>query len=692
MNTKIVFVSSIFLLTDVVFAQNTGQQDETIESITVLASPTQKEPLSSPIKTLTAEELRNKLSVSLGETLSTELGFTASGFGAAASRPIVRGMEGARVQILENGLGMGDVSSLSNDHAVANGLSKTKAIEILRGSSALKYGPGSSTGVINILNDKILTELPDELNGSLDTRFNSVDQGHSSAFEMNSSQGPLWIHLDASKNVANDYAIPGYRDLAGPFNPRTQSPSTAQTLRLPYSYSFSDNLGAGISLINPLGYTGFSFEQLNHQYGIPSLEGSQIKQSVNKMVVQHESKNPLPGIESLHFSAAHTQYLHNELSTNWDPSTQFKNQSFDARLEFVHEKVDAWSGLFGVSLSQGQLSALDLLNINHAAIVPPTDRSVWSAFWTEEKKWANFTTDLGVRFERTQQRPNPTVPYADSLSSESLSSLGGVPFAQPLLSNKSYDTLSWSSGLLIPLSDEHSTAVHYSHSQRAPAAEELFSYGAHDASATFDIGRPNLVTETSHHLELNFAKSRGFFRWKTNFFYSKIDHFIYGAMSGLQDDKTGFDIRQFSQADVTQKGLEAEASLGNPLEGSNYRVFTDYVKTQFLNGQYTPLQAPVRLGLEWTYKDGPRHSGLTALHAFQQNHLASGEIAPTPAYTDLRATWSYHQALQNSALDWYVLAKNLLNQDIRYSTTLQSLRLYAPQPGKSITLGVKWNF
>jgi iron complex outermembrane receptor protein len=82
---------------------------------------------------------------------------------------------------------------------------------------------------------------------------------------------------------------------------------------------------------------------------------------------------------------------------------------------------------------------------------------------------------------------------------------------------------------------------------------------------------------------------------------------------------------------------------------------------------------------------------LDGFGCFQQNHLASGEISPTPAYTELRTTWSYHQALQNSTLDWYVLAKNLLNQDIRYSTRDNSDSM-VPQPGKSITLGVKWNF
>jgi iron complex outermembrane receptor protein len=98
------------------------------------------------------------------------------------------------------------------------------------------------------------------------------------------------------------------------------------------------------------------------------------------------------------------------------------------------------------------------------------------------------------------------------------------------------------------------------------------------------------------------------------------------------------------------------------------------------------------LGLEWRRKDGPLKSGLSIKHAFKQTHLALNEVAQTPAYTDVSAVLSYHQAFKNSDLDWYMIAKNLLNQDIRYSTTVETLRLYAPQAARSVSVGVKWNY
>ena len=143
---------------------------------------------------------------------------------------------------------------------------------------------------------------------------------------------------------------------------------------------------------------------------------------------------------------------------------------------------------------------------------------------------------------------------------------------------------------------------------------------------------------------------------------------------------------------MTQKGLEAEITYRWNLEGSSYRVFTDSSQTQLLSGEFTPLQAPVRVGLDWAYRAGPLKAVVSVKHAFKQTHLAPSEVAQKPAHTDLSAFLSFHQTLNKRDLNWYVLAKNLLNQDIRYSTTVETLRLYASQPGRNISFGVKWNY
>ena len=106
--------------------------DPAVPKVVVTATPfraAEGDQILAPAKILAGDELRDKLGASLGETLSQELGVSASAFGAGASRPIIRGLEGSRVKMLENGMAVSDVSGLSNDHAVSADGATARQIE-----------------------------------------------------------------------------------------------------------------------------------------------------------------------------------------------------------------------------------------------------------------------------------------------------------------------------------------------------------------------------------------------------------------------------------------------------------------------------------------------------------------------------------------------------------------------------------
>ncbi len=165
------------LLPFAAFAQ-TAQQS--LPAVVVSATPfsaSEEAQILTPAKILAGSELRDKLGVSLGETLSRELGVSASAFGAGASRPIIRGLEGPRVKILQNGMSVADVSSLSNDHAVAADFGTARQIEILRGPAALLYGSGAIGGLVNVVNERIPTMLLPKATGEAELRASSADRG-----------------------------------------------------------------------------------------------------------------------------------------------------------------------------------------------------------------------------------------------------------------------------------------------------------------------------------------------------------------------------------------------------------------------------------------------------------------------------------------------------------------------------------
>ena len=169
----------------------------------------------TPTKILQGNELQDKLGSTLGATIGNELGVSQTGYAAGASRPVMRGLEGARVQILQNGLAVGDLSALSPDHATANALANARQIEILRGAAALLYGTGSSGGIVNVVNDRILSNLPDKPTGALRTGYESVSNGRAASGVVEASHGSIALHVDTAINNHQDYRFPGNSALNG---------------------------------------------------------------------------------------------------------------------------------------------------------------------------------------------------------------------------------------------------------------------------------------------------------------------------------------------------------------------------------------------------------------------------------------------------------------------------------------------
>ena len=272
-----------------------GQTDLVIES-----NANQEAGGLGPSKILSGDELLNKMGSNLGSTLSNEMGVSATGFGAGASRPVIRGLEGSRVQIVENGLSISDVSSISADHATGNPLANTRQIEILRGASALMYGSGSSGGLINVINDRIPTSLSGEVTGSFNTSYETVNQGKTVSTELDNSFGSIAMHVDAAASGANDYRIPGYAEQGGPNANWAISPGYPQNVpysgKLPFTFNNQNSLGLGASYIGSSGYTGISVDRLNHDYGVPTAVGGFIQQSQNRYDLQHETRDPFDGI------------------------------------------------------------------------------------------------------------------------------------------------------------------------------------------------------------------------------------------------------------------------------------------------------------------------------------------------------------------------------------------------------------
>jgi iron complex outermembrane receptor protein len=427
---------------------------------------------------------------------------------------------------------------------------------------------------------------------------------------------------------------------------------------------------------------------MNHNYGIPTAEGGFIQQSQNRYDIVHQVNDPFDGFSSVKISAANTNYQHTEFTNNGLASTKWNNTATEARVELAHKELLGSKGILGVQFIGSNLNATDL-STNNYAIVPQTKSNSSALFLVEEGRYGPLKTSLGARYNYTSQNPNTSTQFPSASSQDFVP----TSYGPPSLQSRQFNLMSYSAGGLVDIAKGYGVGLAYTVSQRAPSAQELYSYGPHDSTATFDIGNSNLGVETSHNLELSFQKTLGLIRSKASIYKNQFSNFIYGYYTGAYSQaNANFSVVQASQANASIQGAEAELTYNWNETGFGGRIFGDVSQGSFASGGNLPLQPAPRLGSELAYQRNGWLTSATYIYSYQQNKLASWEIGPTPSYNLVNANLSYTERIGKVNWTGYLILKNLLNEEIRYATSPMAVRLYAPQPGRSLMMGVRAAF
>ncbi len=253
---------SVFFLMNLAFAQN----DLQVPDITILG--TQTKPLNAvpTVGELSGQRLQRKKKSTLGETLANEPGVTSTYFGPNASRPVIRGLEGERVRILQNGMGVLDASGASQDHAVSGDTLNLERIEVVRGAAALLYGPTAIGGAVNMVTNRIPEKQPELVRGKFESRYSTVDQGRAAALSLDAPVGSWALHADASKRATDDYQVPGYARTEA-LRAADPAPGNEAKGRAYNSWSRTGEYSTGASYIFDKGFVGGSFTGFESSYG-----------------------------------------------------------------------------------------------------------------------------------------------------------------------------------------------------------------------------------------------------------------------------------------------------------------------------------------------------------------------------------------------------------------------------------------
>lgn len=667
-------ITSMLGLVALMLTTHATQADQPPQLSAVTVSASSNEVDSGESITLTrslgGSELRRKAAASLGATLSQELGFSNASFGPGVGQPVIRGQSGARVQVMQNGVGNRDLSSLSPDHANASEALLADRIDWLRGPVALLYGSGLMGGALNVVDGRIPKHLLEKgLGANLEQRHDSAANENASVLRLDANSGPLAWHLDGFHRQRDDMLIPGAAHADG----------SGQRGKLPNSSSRAQSGSAGLSLIGDSGYLGASINRLENNYGIPpGLETDRVRINMaqTRYDAQGEWRNPLPFAQTVDFRVAHTDYHHVELE-NGLAGTRFQNQSTEGRFELHHQPIGIMHGLVGLQLSGATLSAL-----GEEAVLPKSNLQTAAGFIMEHLDFNAWTLRSALRGENQSITPQGLNPVSHSPVSAAVEA-------------------SWY------ISSNDSLTLGFTRSERAPQVQELFTNGIHNATSSYEIGDAKLNLETAHNLELGLKLKRDWAKLELDLYHNWANDYIYSANSNTVFDRDAasfavtcpatadcLPVRRYRQNSAIFKGYEAKLQL--PLAETQHGsfelgLFSDYVHGSFRDGSAVPLQPPLRYGTQLDHTSERWNNYLRITRGESQNRSGSNEAA-TAAYLrlDLGTEYRFGRAEGLGQAWLYAKGKNLLNEDIRSASS--QLRNFAADAGRGAEVGLRLSF
>ncbi len=655
-----------------------------LDTVTVRANPLGKtsDQLVQPTTVVDGDELNRKRRGTIGETLENEPGISTTDFGAGAGRPVIRGQAGPRVEVLENGISSLDVSDVSPDHAVGIDVSNARSIEVLRGPATLIYGSRALGGVVNVLNGRLPTAVDEGFHGVLEGQYGSNADDRNGALELDYGIGHHQIHVDAAGRKAGEYDIPGNARVDGQGSQGVLANSRTQTNSTGFSYGYVRG-GSSVS---------FAVSTFGAVYGLPQEEEAFINLDQTRYDLQGILDQPLPGIESVKFRGAFNAYDHTEFEAPEEPGTLFRNSQNQSRVEIVHKPVFGFRGVFGVQHDFRRFSA-----IGEEAFVPSTRTTQVGVFLIEEYAWSQGKFEAGVRVNRDTVKPNFTED-------------GTLPGP-----NRGYTPVSFSLGTILNVSANDHVKFNFSRAQRSAAAEELFAFGPHLATGTYERGLADASIETANNIEIGFDHHDARLSVEATLYLNSIRNYLYldEVDAGLDADGSGdassdgiadrvdeegaFDpdgdllLVDYRQANARFYGVEGQASyklLSGPLKLS-VRAFGDQVVGQLNSGGDLPRVTPARVGFGFDPAFGPFTASLSYTRVLAQNDIATLETR-TAGYNLMNIEAAYHFRLAEAATadsELFLRARNVLDDDARRHTSF--VKDFAPIPGASVYVGFR---
>lgn len=657
--------------------------DSLKEQVTVTASGTQQSTFDSfqTVNSVGSTRITEKASTSIGEVLENETGVAKRSFGTGSARPVIRGFDGDRVLVLQDGVRTGSIGSQSGDHGEPIDPLSAERIEVVKGPATLLYGSNAIGGVVNVIgNDE--NEAHKGFRGALTGIGGTADR--QGGFSGNVEYGfKNWLFRGStSAQRTGDYETP--------------------LGRIPNSASRSNSGSFGGGYYADKGWLSGTFTTDIRRYGVPYAalfeahdHGDDEDHNHDRRAGEFETLPPAPDedidlrmrrhsfrlsggfrnftnpiLSGVQYNLDYTNYRHKEIETADgidEVGTIFDNKTFSYRSLFEQTKYKSLSGRFGFEGFNREYE----VNGAEQLIDGKVKQNAFSVFGLQELNFDRVKFQFGGRIENNRYRPENND-----------------------LRERDYTGFSGALGMNVGLWKGGAFIVNYSNSYRAPALEELYNNGPHIGTITFEIGNQNLERERANGIDFSLRHSSDRFRITGDVYYYNIKNFVFFAYQdedgdGQIDVEDGLPVARYEQADARYFGAElsADATFTKYLGGF---LSLDTVRAELTDGDINLPRIPparARAGLDFRYKGlSVRPEGVFVADQDRTFPLETR----TAGYGLFNVAGSYTIGRDHYAHIFTFNAYNLT--DRLYRNHLSLVKELMPEIGRGIRVGYTFRF
>ena len=697
---------------------------EEVEEVVVTSSLVDATEITNPLYVIDGETINNSLTGSLGDAIDEYLGISIADYGAAVGQPIIRGMSGPRVKILKNGMVNRDVSGLGADHLNDVDLNDLAQIEIVKGPSSLLYANGTIGGIINVVDDCITNmdfEMP-EFKVGYETQ--SVNDGSSQYFNYKNNFNGFNINFGYKETDFGNYDIPNgaiaHEDEHGDDHDEDEDHDEHEMHEEDLGYVNNSDLYVeatkfGISKTGDWGYFGISVDNLESVYGIPfhgdehgdedhgdehddeehgderifsttDSESTTIKGSYNlngKLInkIDYSLRDTSYTLTEAHDEEGHDDHGDEDHGDEEEHApTVFKNDALEYGVTFDISNDLATRKIV--------LNFVDEDNsiVGEEAFMNPANSEEFTIGYYLGKEIGDYNLDLGIRLDQIDRSGSVTDEDHGDVDYYSIDD----------------STSSFAMSVGRDLNEKLSVNLGYASVERLPSVIELFMNGPHMATGRFEVGDPNLSSETSNNLDITFNYQNGEYYGYASFYITDVDNYIalidededhddHGDEDhGDEHDHGNLIHANYMQEDAEFDGYEIEfgrtfAVGSGELDLSFGR---DVVNAEFSDGHYVPRMNPARNIYSLSYKQDDLLFNLSLKDVEKQNDVGEGETV-TDGYQMLNSRLTKTYKMSNDRyLKVTLFGNNLLDEVARNHSSF--VKNEVPLPGRNY--GLKFNF